>query len=75
MITHADLADTADFFTTEPKVTVSEGRESKCRKYFGNNIAVGMNPEGVVISQAGVERSETPAIVAILYMNPERVAE
>jgi hypothetical protein len=34
-----------------------------------------MNPEGVVISQAGVERSKTPAIVAILYMNPERVTE
>ena len=42
---------------------------------FGNNIAVGINPEGVVISQAGVERSKTPAIVAILYMNPERVTE
>ena len=42
---------------------------------FGKNIAIGINPEGVVISQAGVERSKTPAIVAILYMNPERVAE
>ena len=41
----------------------------------GNKIAVSINPEGVVISQAGVERSKTPAIVAILYMNPEGVAE
>ena len=42
---------------------------------FGKNIAVGINPEGVVRLQAGVERSKTPAIVAILYMNPERVTE
>ena len=43
--------------------------------FLGNNIAVSTNPEGVVRLQAGVERSETPAIVVILYMNPERVTE
>ena len=44
-------------------------------KINSNDIAVGINPEGEVISQAGVERSKTPAIVAILYMNHERVTE
>ncbi len=42
---------------------------------FGKNIAIGINPEGVVRLQAGVECSETPAIVVFLYMNPERVTE